>query len=80
MLENSNSARTQLTFARMSITPTGPAPSENILKAIWDFPKPTDITGARFWFGLVNQVVWAYAISRFMEPFREAIKPNRIFY
>ena len=72
--------RDTVDFAGMSITPTGPAPSENILKAIRDFPKPTDITGARSWFGLVNQVAWAYAISPIMEPFREAIKPNRTFY
>ena len=72
--------RDTVEFAGLSITPTGPAPSERILAAIRDFPQPTDITGARSWFGLVNQIAWAYAISTIMEPFRELIKPNRTFY
>ena len=72
--------RDTVDFAGLSITPTGPTPSESILKAIREFPEPTDITGARSWFGLVNQVAWAYAISPIMEPFRDAIKPNRTFY
>ena len=72
--------REAVEFAGLLITPTGPAPSERILQAIRDFPIPTDITGARSWFGLVNQVAWAYSISPVMQPFREAIKPNRTFY
>ena len=32
------------------------------------------------WFGLVNQVLWAYAVSPIMEPFCDLIKPNRQFY
>ena len=72
--------RATVDFAGLSITPTGTAPSEKILSAIRDFPKPTDITGARSWFGLVNQISWAYAISPIMEPFREAIKPHRTFF
>ena len=72
--------RARVDFAGLSITPTGTAPSEKILSVIQDFPKPTDITGARSWFGLVNQISWAYAISPIMEPFREAIKPHRTFF
>jgi hypothetical protein len=45
-----------------------------------DFPTPTDLTSARSCFGLVNQVVWAYAISPTMQPFRDLIKPNEKFY
>ena len=55
------------------------APSSSILEAIANFPIPKDISGARSWFGLVNQVVWAYAISPFMQPFRDLIKPNTKF-
>ena len=51
-----------------------------MLAAIQNFPTPNDITGARSWFGLVNQVSWAYAISPIMQPFRDLIKPNVKFY
>ena len=51
-----------------------------MLSAIENFPPPTDLTSARSWFGLVNQVSWAYAIGPIMQPFRELIKPNNKFY
>ena len=72
--------RETVDFAGFTVTPTGPAPSPRILSAIKDFPVPKDLTGARSWFGLVNQVAWAYSLSPVMEPFRELIKPNRKFY
>ena len=56
-------------FAGLTITPNGVTPSANILSAIQNFPIPTNITGARSWFDLVNQVSWAYAISPMMQPF-----------
>lgn len=67
-------------FAGLTITPTGVTPSAKTLSSICDFPTPTDLTGARSWFGLVNQVAWAYAISPVMQPFRDLIKPNQHFY
>ena len=67
-------------FAGFNVTPTGVAPSDKILEAIRDFPAPTDLTGARSWFGLVNQVAWAYSMSSIMAPFRELIKPNQTFF
>jgi len=35
---------------------------------------------ARSWFGLVNQVAWAYSIGPIMEPFRELVKANNSFH
>ena len=49
------------------------------LSAIKDFPTPTNITGARSWFGLVNQVAWVYSFSPIMRPFRELVKANSKF-
>ena len=51
-----------------------------MLSAIRNFPSPTDLNGARSWFGLVNQVAWAYSLSPVMAPFCEIIKPNSEFY
>ena len=66
-------------FAGLKITPSVIAPSDNILSAIRDFRIPKDITGARSWFGLVNQVAWAHSLSDVMKPFRDLIKPNNKF-
>jgi len=72
--------RDTIDFAGLTITPEGVAPSEKMLAAITDFPCPTNITSARSWFGLVNQVAWAYALGPVMAPFRDLIKPNQKFY
>ena len=66
-------------FAGMKITESGIAPSDHILSAIRDFPAPKDLTGARSWLGLVNQVSWAYSISHIMTPFRELVRKNAKF-
>ena len=67
-------------FAGLSITPSGVVPSEKILCAICNFPSPKDLSDARSWFGLVNQVAWAYTTSPMMAPLRDLIKPNHKFY
>lgn len=66
-------------FAGLEITRHGVKPSEKIMRAIQDYPPPTDITKARAFFGLVNQVQWAYANSPRMAPFRELVKPHSSF-
>ena len=67
-------------FAGLSITPSGVVPSEKILCAICNFPSPKYLTDARSWFGLVNQVAWAYSTSPMMALLRDLIKPNHKFY
>ena len=69
--------RQTVEFAGLLVTPNGIEPSPKILSAIQNFPTPTNITNARSWFGLVNQLSWAYAISSIMKPFRELIKPHK---
>lgn len=70
----------EVEFAGLTINNDGITPAKSILAAISDFPEPTDLTSARSWFGLVNQVSWAYSNHAIMEPFRDLIKPNRTFY
>ena len=67
-------------FAGLKLTPTGIKPSDHILSAICDFLTPQNLTDARSWFGLINQVTWAYAISPLMQPFRELVKPTTKFH
>lgn len=68
-----------IVFAGLSITNHGIQPSPRVLAAIKDFPPPTDITKARAFFGLVNQLQWAYANCSEMSPFRELVKPKSSF-
>ena len=63
----------------MTLTFDGVRPSEDMLTAIKKFPAPTELS-ARAWFGLTNQVTWAYANSNLMAPFRDLVRPNRKFY
>ena len=70
----------EVEFARLTINNDGITPAKAILAAISDFPVPADLTSARSWFGLVNQVSWAYSISPIMELFCDLIKPNRTFF
>ena len=66
-------------FAGLTITPTNIRPSTKFLDAIRDFPTPTDITGARAWFGLINQGAYAFAMTKQMKPFRALLKPSTVF-
>ena len=38
----------------------GVEPGREIPKSILEFPRPRDISGIRSWFGLVEQVAWAF--------------------
>ena len=67
-------------FAGLRINSTNVAPSKSIMSAIENFPLPSDLTSARSWFGLVNQVARTYSISPIMQPFRELIKPHNKFF
>jgi transposase InsO family protein len=66
-------------FLGFTITRDSVKPSADYIQAIRDFPRPTDITGARSWFGLINQVSYAFAMTDSMLPFRELLKPSTQF-
>merc|ERR1711864_59780 len=71
--------RRELEFVGFWLTADGIKPTEDTCKAIWDFPRPTDITGVRSWFGLVEQVSFAFSKTALMEPFRVLLKPKSEF-
>ena len=50
-----------------------------MIEAIRNFPAPTHVTGVRSWFGLVNQVAYAFSQAEVMAPFRELLK-SKTFY
>ena len=63
-------------FAGLQITNTSVRPSEKLLQSIRRFPTPQDISGARAWFGLVNQAAYAFAMTEEMACFRHLLKPK----
>ena len=54
-------------------------PCPDYLQAIKDFPRPKDITGVRSWFGLIQQVAYAFSHSEILLPFRDLLKPSTEF-
>ena len=58
-------------FLGFEITKTGIQPTQKYVKKIMNFPSPASLTDVRSWFGLVNQVSYAFAIADQMDPFRK---------
>ena len=73
-------AQDRVEFAGFDITPTEVRPSPKFLESITDFPTPTGITDIRAWFGLVNQVAYAFSLTAAMLPFRALLKPTTPFH
>lgn len=67
-------------FSGFEITPDSVRPCKKFLQAITDFPTPTNITDIRSWFGLINQVTYAFSMTEKMLPFRDLLKPKTIFH
>ena len=66
-------------FAGFEITRDSIRPARRYLDAIHNFPTPSSITDVRSWFGLVNQVSYAFATADHMLPFRQLLKPETPF-
>jgi hypothetical protein len=47
----------------------GVRPTLGMLESISKFSRPTDISGVRNYFGLLEQVSWAFTETKAMEPF-----------
>ena len=66
-------AEDEVEFAGFRITADSVKPTKKMTEAILKFPTPTNITGIRSWFGLVNQVSYAFSQAEAMAPFRELL-------
>ena len=66
-------------FAGFEITLTDVRPCDKYLQTIREFPTPKNRTDIRSWFGLVNQVSYAFSMTERMEPFRRYLKPCTTF-
>ena len=66
-------------FAGFEISAGSVRPCQKSLQAILDFPTPGNITDMRSWFGLLNQVAYAFSVTEHMQPFRHLLKPDTPF-
>ena len=74
-------ASDEVEFAGFLITANGVKPTRKMTESILQFPTPTNISDVRSWFGLVNQVSYAFSQAEIMTPFRELLRTkNRKFY
>ena len=72
-------ARSTVEFAGFEITANTVRPCPRFLEAIQHFPTPQNVTDIRSWFGLINQVSYAFACANRMLPFRNLLKPGNKF-
>ena len=72
-------AADEVEFAGFEVTLDDVRPFEKYLQTIRDFPTPKNRTDIRSWFGLVNQVSYAFSMTQQMEPFRRYLKPGTVF-
>ncbi|GFN87456.1 retroelement polyprotein [Plakobranchus ocellatus] len=72
-------AKESVMFTGCEITPTTVGPCLQSIKAIRDFPTPKNLTDISSWFGLVNQVLYAFASAEKMSPFHKLLKPGSRF-
>ena len=66
-------------FAGFTITMDSVLPSPKYSDAILNFPVPHNIHDIRSWFGLVNQVSYAFSMAERMLPFRALLKAGQQF-
>merc|ERR1712082_351871 len=66
----------EVEFAGFRVTADGVKPSRQILEDISNFPEPTTLKEARRWFGLIEQVSYAFSIGDTMKNFRDLVKPT----
>ena len=72
-------AEDEVEFAGFQITLDTVRPCQRYLRSILEFPTPRNITDVRSWFGVVNQVSYAFSMAQRMEPFRQLLKPGTPF-
>ena len=69
----------EVDYVGFRITEHGVKPSNETLRAIKEFPRPRNISGVRSFFGLIEQVSFAFSKTEIMAPFRHLLSPKTQF-
>ena len=72
-------AAEEVNFTAFHVSGTGVKPLPKYLDAIRTFPRPSNITDVRAWFGLVNQVAHYGQLVDLMAPFKPLLSPKSQF-
>ena len=72
-------AKNEVEYAGFLVGLDSIQPTPSYIKNIEDFPTPKNISDIRSWFGLVNQVAYAFSKGTIMAPFRDLLKPATKF-
>lgn len=72
-------AKDEVEYVGFIIGKDGIKPTDRYVEAIKNFPSPTCISEVRSWFGLINQVSYAFAKSDVMAPFQPLLQKNTTF-
>ena len=64
----------EVNYLGFRITEKGIFPGEDMINSIRDFPRPSDLTSTRAFFGLVEQASYAFSKKEVMAPFRHLLK------
>lgn len=67
-------------FAGFELTTDGFSPTKERLQSIQNFTVPGNLTDVRAWFGLIEQVSFAFSKSQTMAPFRELLKKKEFYW
>ena len=67
-------ARNTVNFAGFEISTTSVRPCPQLFEAIMKYPTPKTLTDVRSWFGLTNQISYAFACAEKMQPFRALLQ------
>ena len=66
-------------FMGFLVSDTGLRPTGEMLRTLAEFPRPADLTGVLSFFGLVEQVSWAFTKTDAMAPFTQLLKTKEAF-
>ena len=72
-------AQDKVEFLGFKITKSGLQPTNSFIECIKSFPEPKNLTDVCAWFGTVNQVSYAFAVTDQMEPFRKLLSSKLPF-
>ena len=73
-------AQDEVEYLGFIISQDSVKPGPTMINAIKEYPAPTNITEMRSFFGLVNQLSYAFSMKDTMAPFRELLRPSVDFY
>ena len=55
-------------------------PDKDLIEASKNFLRPQKVTDTKVWFGIVNQVSYAFPQGKLMQPFKFLVAKNQKYY